>query len=203
MFRVPQTTGHPGWIIFTYEENVPVCLWVSAVECRKVPCIVDERLCGDTFLKVERIGELDFVVSDIWMYNSNCVFACSTFKQRYDWLFKLLTKFTRCIEGVTIDLIHKLDLGDVQIRGHEYHPVDTPGCHGYFAQNDGTEIFDIVRLSMPDCYEIAGKGFLRVPDLKTSMFLRQQGQTFKCRCKKYDDEFWDVVEKIPDVNVNA
>jgi hypothetical protein len=138
MFRVPQTTGHPGWIIFTYEENVPVCLWVSAVECKKVPCIVDERLCGDTFLKVERIGELDFVVSDIWMYNSNCVFACSTFKQRYDWLFKLLTKFTRCVEGVTIDLIHKMDLGDVQIRGHEYHPVDTPGCHGYFAQNDGT-----------------------------------------------------------------
>ena len=203
MFRVPQTTGHPGWIIFTYEENVPVCLWVSAVECKKVPCIVDERLCGDTFLKVERIGELDFVVSDIWMYNSNCVFACSTFKQRYDWLFKLLTKFTRCIEGVTIDLIHKLDLGDVQIRGHEYHPVDTPGCHGYFAQNDGTEIFDVVRLPMPDCYEVSGKGFLRVPDLKTSVFLRQQGQTFKCRCKKYDDEFWDVVEKIPDVNVNA
>lgn len=203
MFRVPQTTGHPGWIIFTYEDKVPVCMWVSAVECKKVPCIVDERLCGDTFLKVERIGELDFVVSDIWMYNSNCVFACSTFKQRYDWLFKLLTKFTRCVEGVTIDLIHKQDLGDVQIRGHEYHPLDTPGCHGYFAQNDGTELFDVVRLAMPDCYEIPGKGFLRVPDLKTSVFLRSQGQAFKCRCKKSDDEFWDVVEKIPDVNVNA
>jgi hypothetical protein len=69
--------------------------------------------------------------------------------------------------------------------------------------DDGTEIFDVVRLAMPDCYEIPGKGFLRVPDLKTSVFLRSQGQTFKCRCKKNDDEFWDVVEKIPDVNVNA
>jgi hypothetical protein len=203
MFQVPQTNGHPGWIIFTYEDKIPVCIWVSAIECIKLPCIIDERLCGDTFLKVERIGELDFVVSDIWMYNSNCVFACSTFKQRYDWLLSLLSRFTRYIEGVTIDLIHKSDLGDVPIRGHEYHPVGMPGCHGYFMQNDGTEMLDVVRLPMPDCYEVVGKGFLRVPDLKTSVFLRSQGKTFKCRCKKYDDEFWDVLEKIPDVNVNA
>jgi hypothetical protein len=203
MFQVPQTSGHPGWIIFTYEDSKPVCLWVSAVECKKVHCIIDERLCGDTFLKVEKIGDLEFAVSDIWVYNSNCVFACSTFKQRYDWLSKLLTKFTRCIEGVTIDLIHKSDLADVEIRGYEYHPQDMPGCHGYFVQNDGTEILDIIRLSMPDCYEIVGRGYLRVPDLKTSVFLRTKGISFKCRCKKYDDEFWDVAENIPDVNVNA
>ena len=78
-----------------------------------------------------------------------------------------------------------------------------PGLILTFEQNDGTEIFDVVRLPMPDCYEIVGKGYIRVPDLKTSVFLRTKGNSFKCRCKKYDDEFWDVAENIPDVNVNA
>jgi hypothetical protein len=168
-----------------------------------MPCIVDERLCGDTFLKVEKIGKLDFVVSDIWMYNSNCVFACSTFKQRYDWLYQLLKRFTSYVEGVTIDLIHKEDLGDIQLKGYEEHPLDVIGKPGYFVNKDDSELVDIISLSMPDCYEVKDKGFLRVPDLKTSQFLRSKGPSFRCRCTKFDDEFWDVAEKIPEVEVNA
>ena len=203
-FRVPQTTGTPGWIIFTYEEKTPVCLWVNGNECKKLPCIVDERLCGDTFLKVEKIGPLDFVVSDIWMYNSNCVFACSTFRQRYDWLYDLLTTFTSCIEGVTIDLVHKKDLGDVPLKGYEEHPDEMPGKPGYFVGKDESELLDIIQLSTPDCYEIVGrKGYLLVPDLKTSEYLRSKGASFRCRCIKFDETFWTITENIPDVEVNA
>jgi hypothetical protein len=193
-----------GWIIFTHEETRPICLWTNGTQCEKVPCIVDERICGDTFLRVEKIGPLDYVVSDIWMYNSNSVFACSTFKQRYEWLSKLLARFTKYIEGVTIDLIHKDDLGDVPLRGYEEHPDDAPGKFGYFVEKDDSNLFDIIQLPSPDCYEIVGSnGYLRVPDLKTSLYLRSKGSRFKCKCVKYDDEFWDVVENIPEVEVNA
>jgi hypothetical protein len=202
-FRVPQTTGLSGWIVFTYENKTPVCLWISTNECKKMPCIIDERICGDTFLKVEKIGPLDFVVSDIWMYNSNCVFACSTFKQRYNWLHKLLNRFTTYVEGITIDLIHKEDLGDIEIRGYEEHTEEMIGKPGYFVEKDDTELVQIIALAMPDCYEVKDRGFLRVPDMKTSAFLRSKGSTFTCRCIKFDEEFWDVAEKIPEVEVNA
>lgn len=198
-FRVPQTTGQPGWIIFTYEDTKPVCLWVTNHEAKKVPCIADERICGDTFLKVEKVSPLEYVVSDIWMYNSNCVFACSTFKQRYDWLQSLLSRFTKCIEGVTIDLIHKSDLDTIPLRGYEDHSLESPGKPGYFVEKDDKEVLTITRLPIPDCYEIAGKGYLRVPDLKTSMYLRSKGPVFTCVCVKYDEEYWDVAENIPDV----
>jgi hypothetical protein len=202
-FRVPQTTGISGWIVFTYENKIPVCIWVSGNEYKKLPCIVDERICGDTFLKVEKIGPLDFVVSDIWMYNSNCVFACSTFKQRYDWLYKLLTRFTRCVEGITIDLIHKQDLGDIPLKGYEEHPQDMIGKPGYFVEKDDSETLEFNQLSSPDCYESNGKGYLLVPDLKTALYLRSKGSSFKCRCIKYDDEFWSIAENIPELEVNA
>jgi hypothetical protein len=199
MFRVPQTTGQSGWIIFTYELKKPVCLWISGKEAKKLPCIIDERLCGDTFLKVEKVSSLEYVVSDIWMYNSNCVFACSTFKQRYDWLQKLLSRFTSCVEGVTIDLIHKSDMDNIPLRGYEEHSLDIPGRPGYFIEKDDSEVLTVTRLGFPDCYEIQGKGFLRVPDFKTSAYLRSKGQTFNCKCVKYDEEFWDVAENIPNV----
>lgn len=178
-------------------------MWVSRNECKKVPCIVDERICGDTFLRVEQIGELDFVVGDIWMYNSNCVFACSTFRQRYDWLKNVLSRFTSYIEGLTIDLIHKDDLGDVPIRGYEEHSEEMIGKLGYFMEKDSSEKMTIVKLAIPDCYQIPGKGYLRVPDIKTSVFLRSKGERFECRCVLYEDEYWDIIENIPELEVNA
>lgn len=199
-FRVPQTVGQPGWIVLTYEGKMPVCLWITERECKKLPCIADERICGDTFLKVEKIGPLDFVVGDIWMYNSNCVFACSTFRQRYEWLQKLLSRFTTHIEGLTVDLIHKSDLGDVKIKGYEEHNDEIIGRPGYF---DDSELMDIIKLATPDCYEVVGKGYLNVPNLKTSVFLRSKGERFKCKCIPYDGEFWNITENIPEVEVNA
>ena len=202
-FSVPQSTGTPGWIVLTYDNNIPVCLWITGQECRKLPIIADERICGDTFLKVEKIGNLDFLVADIWMYNSNCVFACSTFKQRYDWLKSLLSRFTKCISG-TVNLIHKSDMSPtVKIRGYEEHPTENIGKPGFFIEKDGSEVLTINKLSLPDCYEVVGKGYLRVPDIKTSIYLRSKGDTFNMRCILHSEEFWDITENIPEVEVNA
>ena len=187
-FRVPQSTGYPGWIVLTYEGKIPTCLWISGNEAEKLPCIVDERLCGDTFLKVERLNADTFLVSDIWMYNSNCVFACSTFKQRYEWLKELLNTFTKHIEGVTVRLLHKSEYtGDV--KGYEEHMEDFPGKPGFYVEEEQSsefETFTVTRMSIPDCYEIPGRGYLRVPDLKTSIYLRSKGEQFQCRCSKFD-----------------
>jgi len=180
-----------------------VCYWISTQECKKVPCVADERICGDTFLRVEKIDELNYIVSDIWMYNSNCVFVCSTFEQRYNWLKVWLPLVTKSIENVTIDLIHKSEMADeIKIKGYEEY-LDENGKHGYFVEKDDSELLQVVKMSLPDCYEIVGKGYLRVPDLKTSVYLRSKGDTFTCKCVKFDDEFWDVVENIPGVEVNA
>lgn len=194
-FKVPQTTGISGWIIFTYENSVPVCLWMTTQECRKIQCIVDERLCGDTFLRVEKHGPLEFVVADIFMFNSNCVFACSTFEQRYHWLKDLL-KFIHTVPG-TARFIHKSEIGNkYKIKGNEVHPNEI-GKHGYYEEIDLSNIVDVTKLVLPDCYEVSGGGYLRVPDLKTSEYLRSKGQTFKCKCIKNDDDSWTVAENIP------
>jgi hypothetical protein len=202
-FQVPQTTGQPGWIVLTYEKKMPVCIWITEKECKKLPCIVDERICGDTFLKVEKTGPLDFVVADIWMYNSNCVFACSTFRQRYEWLQKLFSRFTTHVPGVTVNLIHKADIGGLKLRGYEQHNDENIGRPGFFIEKDNSELLDIVRLGTPDCYEVVGRGYLNVPNLKVSLFLRSKGERFKCRCVRHDEEFWNVTENIPELEVNA
>lgn len=183
----------------TYDQKMPVCLWISGSQVEKLNCIVDERLCGDTFLKVERLDNQTFLVSDIWMYNSNCVFACSTFRQRYEWLKELLKTFTYHIDGLTIKLLHKSEYtGD--IKGYEQHPEDMPGKSGYYVENTSdSEMCMVTRMNIPDCYEIANRGYLRVPDIKTSSYLRSKGEIFECRCSKYDDEFWDIAENIPEL----
>lgn len=180
--------------MFTYENDIPVCVWITTHESRKIPCIVDERICGDTFLRVEKIGDMDFAVSDIWMYNGNCVFACSTFQQRYEWLQKLLSTFTSCVAGVTIDLIHKsdLDMSEVRLRGHETY-LDEIGKSGFFEEDDGTHVIKVKRLAIPDCYEVSKGGYLKVPDLKTSLHLRSLGQEFEIRCKKNEDGSWTII----------
>jgi hypothetical protein len=198
-FKVSQSTGHPGWIVLTYEDTTPVCLWITGNESEKLHCIIDERLCGDTFLKVEKIDSQTYLVSDIWMYNSNCVFACSTFEQRYKWVKELLKTFTSHIEGVTINLMHKSEYTG-PVKGYEEHPVDMPGKSGYYVEEEPkSQTLTITRMNIPDCYEVEGKGYLRVPDIRTSVYLRSKGDTFNCRCAKYDDEFWDIAENIPEV----
>ena len=199
-FKVEQTKGTPGWILFTYDKTIPVCYWVSSQESKQIPCIVDERICGDTVLRVEKLSELEYVVADIWMYNSNCVFVCSTFEQRYEWLKKFLAEFTTYIESVTVELIHKSDLEPgYYLKGYEVYSNE-PGKSGYYIDKaeDG-ELVEVSKLSIPDCYEVIGKGYLYVPDLKTSMYLRSKGTSFMCRCVSHEEDFWKLVENIPEI----
>ena len=178
----------------------PVCYWINSQESKKLPCIVDERICGDTVLRVEKLSELEYVVADIWMYNSNCVFVCSTFEQRYNWLKTFLNEFTSYIDGQTIELIHKSDLEKgYYLKGYEEYPNE-PGKYGYFIEKgeDGERV-DVIKLSTPDCYEIVGKGYLYVPDIKTSVYLRSKGESFTCRCVLHEEDFWRVLENIPEI----
>jgi len=194
-FQVPQTNGVSGWLILTYENKVPTCLWVTNTDCKRVACIVDERICGDTFFRAEKISPFEFVISDIWIYNSNCVFAASTFEQRYKWLKTFLPMFTSHIPG-TIKFIHKSDITETNIKGHEEHPLDM-GKTGYFVERDNSKMVHFLKMSLPDCYEsVPFSGFLKVPDIKTSFFLRSKGDDFDCKCIKVG-EFWKVVENIP------
>ena len=194
-FRVPQTSGISGWLIFTYDNGVPTCLWVTTTSSKKVPCIIDERICGDTFFRAEKIGPLDFVISDIWMYNSNCIFATSTFEQRYNWLKIFLPTFTSHVPG-TVKFIHKSDIDGSMIKGYEEHPAEI-ARPGYFVECDGSELIHFVKMNLPDCYEsVPFTGFLKVPDIKTSVYLRSKGDEFNCKCLKVG-EAWSVVENIP------
>ena len=184
----------------TYANNIPVCYWINTHECKKLTVLADERICGDTVLRVEKLSELEYVVADIWMYNSNCVFVCSTFEQRYNWLKTFLNEFTSYIDGQTIELIHKSDLEKgYYLKGYEEYPNE-PGKYGYFIEKgeDG-ERLDVIKLSTPDCYEIVGKGYLYVPDLKTSVYLRSKGESFTCRCVLHEEDFWRVLENIPEI----
>jgi hypothetical protein len=113
-------------------------------ECKKLNCITDEKICGDTFLRVEKIHDNEFVVSDIWMYNSNCVYACSTFSQRYEWLKKWLPLVLPKTEGFP-KFLHKSE-STHKIRGYEEH-LEEIGKPGYFVEKDDSEILKISKLS--------------------------------------------------------
>ena len=181
----------------TYEKNKPTCFWVTTTEVTRVQCIADERLFGDTIFRAERIGQLEFVISDIFIYNSNCIFACSTFEQRYVWLSKLL-EFTSSSTG-TAKLIHKSKIDSKQkLRGYEDH-VDKSGSHGFFVDLEDPNIVEVTKLAIPDCYKVQ-EGYLKVPDLKTSVYLRSKGEKFKCKCRKNEDGSWSLIENIPHID---
>lgn len=92
--------------------------------------------------------------------------------------------------------IHKADCTS-HIRGYEDYPEEV-GKSGYFTEKDDSETVTVIKLNIPDCYEILGKkAYLRVPDISMSAYLRSKGERFTCKCVPYDDEFWDIVENIP------
>ncbi len=190
--------------MFTYNENaVPVCLWITAHECRPLKCIVDERVCGDTILRVERISPSKFVLSDVWVYNSNCIASCSTFEQRYTWTKELLAIAHQYTED-TIELIHKSALPEGTLfRGEELY-TSVPGANGIFVEQEKSCMLLVSRTDIPDVYTIADKeGYIRVPDLKTSVFLRKKGTQFSLKCTPHDAQSWSILENIPEVEVNA
>lgn len=184
LFSVPQTIGQSGWIFLSY----PHCYWITTKDTKKIPCCVDQRLCGDTLLRCEKIRG-DFIVSDIFIYNSNRVFHCSTFEQRYNWLKDLL-KFFKHIPGYP-RFIHKSALEKHHgIRGQESY-TDDIGSTGYYSEDIG-QIVKIKKHTLPDCYMVE-ESYLRVPDLKTSKYLRTLGDEFELKCTRNEDGSWVLV----------
>lgn len=149
---------------------------------------MDERICGDTLLRCEKIRD-DFIVSDIFIYNSNKVFICSTFEQRYNWLKNLL-QFFKPISGFP-RFVHKSKLEKHHtIRGQESY-TDELGGTGYYSEDIG-QLVKIKKHTLPDCY-IIEDSYLRVPDLKTSKYLRTLGQDFELKCIRNEDGSWSLV----------
>lgn len=179
-----------GWIALTYNNNIPVCLWITARESCVISVCLDDRLFGDTIFRAEKVGNT-YVISDVFIYNSSCIFAITTFKQRYDWIKQILARFYR--DGLA-KFIHKSDLpADTKLRGHEVYD-DKEGSHGCFVEVDDQET--IIRTEIPDVYTVVGKqGYVLVPDLKTSVFLRSKGDQFKLKCVQKEGN-WSISEDI-------
>ena len=91
-----------------------------------------------------------------------------SFKQRSDWIDDILKRFHRHIEGLT-KLTH-------------------------FKPN----IVLVKKTSIPDVYTGNDEGYLHVPDLKTSKFLRSKGDVFELKCER-QGEMWMIRENIRDV----
>jgi len=183
-FRVPQTTGIAGWIVLTYDNNVPVCLWITTRESCVLQVCLDERLFGDTIFRAEKVRNT-YVISDVFAYNSTNIFVSTTFKQRYEWSRDLLKRFYR--PGLA-ELVHKADLINPKIRGYEVYDLKE-GTKGSFEELAET----IVRTEIPDVYTVKGKqGYVLVPDLKTSVFLRSLGPEFQLNCVEKDGA-WSII----------
>ncbi len=155
--------------------------------------VFDERFFGDTILRAEKLNKDTYVISDILYYNSNYIFACSTFRQRYDWLEKSLSRFHTHVDGMP-KFIHKSNLPKCSLRGYEVYN-DVPGSFGFFVEDDKKQI---TKGELPDVYLIEDS-YVRVPDLKTSVFLRSLGTSFELKCSQESDGSWSIQENIPDL----
>ena len=189
-FKIHQTTGKSGWIILSYDNEIPLCLWVDIEgNIEQLSVCLDERLFGDTIFRVERLKD-KFVVADVFLYNSTCVFMMSSFRQRYEWLKQILVQFQK--PGCT-RLYHKSEV-KTNIKGYEVYDA-SKGTRGYFVDSENCET--ILRTEIPDVYIVKGKeGYVLVPNLKTSVFLRSKGDEFQLRCTQKDGN-WSVQELIP------
>jgi hypothetical protein len=176
-----------GWIVLTYDNNVPVCSWITARESCVISVCLDDRLFGDTIIRAEKVRD-QYVISDVFIYNSTCIFNTSTFKQRYEWTKELLTRFYR--PGLAV-FVHKSDLpNNIPLRGNEVYDFKE-GSHGCFVEVDNSET--VIRTEIPDVYTVVGKqGYVLVPNLKTSVFLRSKGPEFKLKCVQKDGN-WEVI----------
>ena len=174
--KVPQFIAQQGWIILIYEGEIPKAFWISQnlKEIKELTIALDERLFGDTIFRAEKISgeEHKYVISDIFVFASTNIFIRTNFEERSQWLTKILNKFYNPIKGLT-----ELYLKDSKfpIKGYEYYDTNK-GSKGIYAEEK--EI--VYRTEIPDVYFIRGKsGYVAVPDLKTSEFLRSKGEEFE------------------------
>jgi len=156
-------------------------MWITARESCVIPICIDERLFGDSIFRAEKVSN-KYVISDCLVYNSSRIFMVSTFKERYDWLAQLLKRFTH-------GLIHKSELPvDIKIKGYEVYDFK-PGTKGSFEELCET----IIRNEIPDVYTVKDKkGYVLVPDLKTSVYLRSLGPEFQLSCVEKDGN-WAII----------
>jgi len=183
--KVPQFACQQGWIIFVYENEIPKAFWISQTlkEIKELTISLDERLFGDTILRVEKISNEDrYVISDIFIYSSTNIFRITTFEQREIWLTKVLKKFYKPIKGLTELILKKDIIEKIPIKGYEFYD-DRKGSFGIFS-----ELKEIVyKTEIPDVYFIRGKqGYVAVPDLKTSEFLRLKGDEFELQIEEIE-----------------
>ena len=185
-FQVPQTKGQSGWIILAYEADLPVCVWMTPYETKYLKVCLDERLFGDTILRAE-LADGNYIISDVFVYNSSCVFAITTFRQRYDWLKQILERFQK--HGAT-KMFHKSSIPKVQIKGYEFYDSKV-GSNGCFSDLDDSQT--IQATDIPDVYTVKGQeGYVLVPTLKLSLLLRSKGSEFKMRCIQKQGN-WEII----------
>jgi hypothetical protein len=170
--KVPQFIAQQGWIILVYDQ-IPKAFWISQKEIQEISIALDERLFGDTIFRAEKISghTHKYVISDIFVYASTNIFVRTNFEERFQWISKILT-FHQRINGLT-ELYSKDST--FPIKGYEYYDTKK-GSFGVYS-----EIKEIVyKTEIPDVYFIRGKsGYVAVPDLKTSEFLRLKGEEFE------------------------
>lgn len=169
----------------SYDNNVPVCMWITAREFCVVSVCIDERLFGNTIFRAEKVSG-KYVISDVFAYNGVNLFVSANFKQRYEWSAQLIKRFYR--DGL-VTLIHKSELpGNIKIKGYEVYD-SRPGSKGSFEEPCET----INRTEIPDVYTVKGKqGYVLVPDLKTSVYLRSLGPEFQLSCVEKDGN-WSII----------
>ena len=171
--KIPQFIATQGWIILTYDKGIPVCLWITQKEIKELTICLDERLFGDAIFRAEKISgyEHKYVISDIFIYASTNIHRLTTFQERFEWTSKIL-KFHKHIPGLT-ELYTKDSA--FPIKGYEYYD-NKKGSSGIYSE--AKEI--VYKSEIPDVYFIRGKsGYVAVPDLKTSEFLRSKGSEFE------------------------
>jgi len=183
--KVPQSTGQVGWILLGYENSKPVCIWCTQTETTYLSVCLDERLFGDTILRAEYTNNA-YIISDVFVYNSICIFMVSTFKQRYEWLKLVFEKFEK--PGRT-RLIHKSN-ATFPIKGFEYYD-SKDGSRGCFEDESGYQT--IIKTEIPDVYTVKGQdGYVLVPTLKASILLRSKGDEFRLKCLQKGAN-WEII----------
>jgi hypothetical protein len=140
-----------NWILLSYQDSKPVCLWISGKTVTTIQCAIDERLFGDTIFQVDYSNGTYFI-NDIFLYNSWCIFRDTTLEQRSNWLDSLMTFF--------------------------YEVPDVPS----FKKLTGTRVR---KSDIPDVYLIP-EGYVQVPDIETSEYLRSLGDSFNIELEERD-----------------
>lgn len=111
----------------------------------------------------------------------------------------MLSRFHKYFPGLS-RLMHKSEVtSEMKLRGTEVYTHDE-GFHGCFIENEAVNSVVILKTDLPDVYTVQNKeGYIRIPDLKTSQFMRSKQFPCSLRCNLREDGSWDIIENIPSV----